>query len=215
MTATSSPETPQDWLARLEATPLILTGGRALQDFLARDTSLGPERAKAALREYRRFLALALSAPDRPRMPGPMIAQLWQLHREDSAAYAAFLADAGQGAQIATRRAPWNSARQGTTASQAYTETRRAYEDAFGPAPRHWWPPRPKPPGRARLSHDLAWQAAAFLLLLWLYGLGETPLGRVAVLLVFALGFALTLWREAREPSAFRVYGPATTLIAG
>ena len=85
---TTPPEVPQDWLARLETLPLLLTGGRALRDWLARDTSLGPERAKAALREYRRFLAL--SAPDHPRMPGPMIAQLWQLHREDSAPWQAF-----------------------------------------------------------------------------------------------------------------------------
>lgn len=135
MTHNTTPENPQDWLARLEALPLPLSSGRSLQDFLTRDTSLGRDGAEDALHEYRRFLALALAAPGHSRMPGPMIAQLWQLHRDDSAAYAAFFAALGPGAALATRRIRWDSARQGTTASQAYAETRSAYETAFGPAP--------------------------------------------------------------------------------
>lgn len=135
MTDTTMPRAPQDWLTRLETLPLLLRDGCRLQDFLARDTSLGPSGAEAALHEYRRFLALALAAPSHPRMPGPMIAQLWQLHREDSAAYAAFLADLGPDAARATRRVRWDSARQGITASQAYMATRSAYEAAFGPRP--------------------------------------------------------------------------------
>ena len=203
-----------DILARLEALPLLLSDGRSLQDFLARDTSLGPDGAEAALREYRRFLALALAAPGQPRMPGPMIVQLWQLHRDDSAAYAAFLADLGPGAALSTRRVRWDSARQGITASQAYAETRSAYEAAFGPAPRRWWPRRAKPQGRARFYYDIAWQAVGIPLVGWMNNMHETALGRGLVLLIIALGLAHTLWREAREPSAFRLYGPATSLIA-
>lgn len=75
-------------------------------------------------------------------------------------------------------------------------------------------PRQAKPQGRARLYYDIAWQALGLPLLLWLTGMPETALGRGLVLLIVALGLAHTLWREAREPSAFRLYGPATTLIA-
>lgn len=42
--------------------------------------------------------------------------------------------------------------------------------------------------------------------------MNETALGR-GLLLIVALGLSLTLWREAREPSAFRIYGPAAVLV--
>ena len=43
-------------LARIDAVPLTLTGGRSLQDWLAHETALGPEgarRAKAAASGWR------------------------------------------------------------------------------------------------------------------------------------------------------------------
>ena len=214
MTSTATPRPPQDWLPRLEALPLVLSDGRGLQDFLARDTTRGRDGAEAALREYRRFLALALAAPGELRMPGPMIAQLWQLHREDSASYAAFLGDLGQGAALATRRARWDSARQGITASEAYVETRAAYEASFGPAPRRWWPRRAKPQGRARYYHLIALHVAAILLIVWDWSAGSATLGHGLLLLAFAPRIVQNFWREAREPSAFRLYGPATALMA-
>ena len=202
-----------DILTRLEATPPILSDGRPLEDFLARDTSLGRDGAEAALREYRRFLALALAAPGELRMPGPMIAQLWQLHRDDSASYAAFLSDLGQGAGLATRMVEWRS-----HARAAYTETRRAYEAAFGPAPRGWWPARPKPPGTAsyRLglaSLSLPLQLAGITTLTlttkgeeqWVWILGALWVATIAAI-------AVSLWWESGAPGGFRVYADRQTI---
>ncbi|MBL8563993.1 MAG: hypothetical protein JNN06_17130 [Gemmobacter sp.] len=90
MTHNAFCQSPQEGLTRREALPICLTDGRPLQGFLARDTSLGPGGPEEASRGYCRFLALALASPGQPRMPGPMIAPLWQLQREDSAAWAAF-----------------------------------------------------------------------------------------------------------------------------
>lgn len=92
MTHNAFCQSPQEGRTRLEALPICLTDGRPLQGFLARDTSLGPGGPEEASRGYRRFLALALAlaSPDQPRMPGSMIAPLWQLQREDSAAWATF-----------------------------------------------------------------------------------------------------------------------------
>ena len=204
--------TVTDILTRLEATPPILSDGRPLQDFLARDTSLGRDGAEAALREYRRFLALALAAPGELRMPGPMIAQLWQLHRDDSASYAAFLSDLGQGAGLATRMVEWR------THAQAYTETRRAYEAAFGPAPRRWWPARPKPPGTASYRLELAsvtmlLQLSAVTAVffwvkqddLWFWSLAILWAGGLVVI-------AIALWREAHAPGSFDIYADRQTV---
>lgn len=122
-------------LARIDAVPLTLTGGRSLQDWLAHETALGPEGARRAIIEYRRFLALSLTAPrDAPAMPPPLVQQVWQRHRDDGAAYHAFCSalDCGYFHHNVSR---WQ-----ITRAEAYRQTRARYHAAFRALSQFWWP---------------------------------------------------------------------------
>lgn len=86
--ATASPEQPQDWRARLEALPLLLSDGRPLAETLATETTLTPDQAARVVLAYRQFLAL--QAED-PSLPPPQLIGLaaWR-HRRDAEAWAQF-----------------------------------------------------------------------------------------------------------------------------
>ena len=201
------PLSAADHLARLEATPLRLTGGRPLQDWLTHETNLGAARAEAALNEYRRFLALALAAPDQPRMPGPVIAQIWQLHREDSAAWSAFWHAIGQGAPE-QRPSRWEVPR-----APAYPATRAAYGQAFGPPPRAFWP-APRLLAFRQTADRLFWPLLWLWTIIW-SGLPpavvpEWPLGPF----LFWSPVLAHLWLARRIPTRFRRYGPPRGLLS-
>ena len=78
MTSTATPRPPQDWLPRLEALPLVLSDGRGLQDFLARDTSRISRDASSFMRFERKFKENGirfeyLSKPDNELPVTPMM----------------------------------------------------------------------------------------------------------------------------------------------
>lgn len=197
--------TPSEALAVIKAQPLTLSTGQPLQDWLARTTSLGPNRAPVAIREYQRFLALALSAaPGEITVPGPMIAQLWQLHRDDAAAYARFAAP--KGAAL--------SHHSGHTSMLLTQTTGSRYSAAFGPAPRRWWPSHwmlalhiTAPAAVLLLS--VAMSLFATLVLRW--NVSHPLLWSFAPWLAALITLALI---EKLVPRRFRIFGPNPTAFA-
>lgn len=133
---------PEVALTRLQHIDLTLSGGRSLEDWLAKDTSLGPDRAAEGITQYRRFLALALTAtPEAPVMASPLIAQIWRAHRADGAAWSGFL-EAVAHAGCDPAALTWRPSRHTVIAAPSYPKTRARLRAAFGSAPAYWWPSR-------------------------------------------------------------------------
>lgn len=198
--------TPTEALALIQSHPLTLSTGQPLQDWLARETTLGPAQAPIAIREYQRFLALALcAAPGEITVPGPRVAQIWRIHRDNGLAHATFLAalDAPRLAHHSHRTAPDPA------------PTLRRYAKAFGPPDPVWWPPRrvwsilP----RSNLVGTLI--ALPFILggLLWLK---DNQLDGVIIpaLLLYATFIVSAPLRRALTATDFRIFGPTPTSFA-
>lgn len=188
-----------------------LTGGCAMEDWLRHETTLGL-RAGAALREYRRFLTLALTAPDgTPTMPPPAVAQIWQIHRDDSAAWAKFLDT------LPAPRLNHHAVRQPAAAASAYRSTLARYHATFGPPPRRWWPA----PWMIRLRAilDVAlWLLAGTWLGLFAAALASGTLHPQGALAHLHTGFLLTLLAvialRTLLPVRFRIHsGPHAILV--
>lgn len=125
----------EDATARLQALPFTLSTGQNLVDWLILKRFYPPHDAHRAREEYQRFLALALTAPEgQATLPGPHIASLWQTHRADTAAYAAFTAALG------TNQLAHTHPRRSLATDPAWPQTRARYRTAFGPPPALWWP---------------------------------------------------------------------------
>lgn len=133
---------PEVTLTHLQHIDLTFFDGRSLEDWLAKDTSLGPDRAAEGITQYRRFLALALTAtPEAPVMASPLIAQIWRAHRADGAAWSGFLDSVAQAGCDPTALT-WRPSRHRVIAAPSYPRTRARLRAAFGRAPALWWPSR-------------------------------------------------------------------------
>lgn len=88
MTHPAIAQTPQDWRARLEALPLLLSDGRPLAETLATETTLTEDQAARLVLAYRQFLAL--QAEDPSLLPPQLIGLAAWRHRRDAEAWQAF-----------------------------------------------------------------------------------------------------------------------------
>lgn len=123
-------------LERLRTLPIVMTGGKPLADWLVAETTLTAAQAEQGVEEYRRFLALAMTAtPDTPIMPAPKIAQIWAWHRGDTAAWAGFTAAVGRPEALAHRLSRYT-----LLSAPAYRRTRNRYRACFEKPLSSWWP---------------------------------------------------------------------------
>lgn len=130
--------TPTEALRRVAALPLCFQAGQTLAEGLRTAWGLTVHDSEALVDEYRRFLALALTADKaEPTMPSPLVEAVWHLHRS-APGHAEFLAGLGS-AELADRltchRALATQARE-----TAYRSTRARLMSAFGDLTPKWWP---------------------------------------------------------------------------
>lgn len=191
--------TPTEALAPIQSQPLTLSTGQSLQDWLARETTLGPNRAPIAIREYQRFLALALSAaPGEITRPSPMAEQVWQRHLDDPEAWASF--NTGLTAAKLSRHAR----RQDAALHAAQAASAQRYVTAFGPAPRPSWLARQRP-GLIRMALGGAVLVLAYCTL---KDFGIAKPGHLLPVIFFP-GWLIYKAEGWLAPHPFRTYRPA------
>lgn len=138
-------------LARIEANGFPMTAGGDLAAQLVRQGLLTQDQAARGVAEYARFLALR--ATGAAVQPAPLVAEIWQEHLKDSAAYFDRFCMPVFGRPL--HHAPTVAA---VADSDPWRATLDAYRAAFGTAPpADIWPT----PGRMRGLRVWEWIAAA------------------------------------------------------
>lgn len=197
----------QTAMARLQALPFTLSSGLNLVDWLIRRRGYAPYEASRAREEYQRFLALAMTAPaGEATLPGPHIAELWQVHRADREAYVAFTEALG------CKGLEHIQPRQSLLWDRAWPRTLARYSEAFGSPPAPWWP-----------SLSRLWLQAGLVLTIylhfasklwgWMSGTANAGLGSGTVSILLSLYFIIgwqdnlftwpnMLFRRSQSPKA-------------
>lgn len=187
-------------LARIED---FTVGGPDGHDaFLARlaaENDWSRETAVRAWQEYLRFIALAGSSPDRPRVPSQAVDAVWHLHLTYSRSYWEDLKP------LLNRELHHEPAGpDGEQTDGPYRETIAAYTASFGPPPRDLWP-RPAVPPAPPFRRSRRWLAVPFVVaviaLVGLLGIGH-PITLVVIVAGVGAWFCRQVQRERSGPGA-------------
>jgi uncharacterized protein (TIGR04222 family) len=167
---------------------------------LARENGWTRDYAARVVREYKRFVALAVTISD-PMTPSNQVDQAWHLHLQDTVGYRQFCAD------VLGRRLEHRPSRGGPEErakfTAAYEATLRAYPGIFGDSPpADIWPEAEK---RFGVEGHQRWVSTHENWIVphprtWVRSLGRSTRLLLAALSLVALAFALDrlLFREAK-----------------
>lgn len=191
------PVTYDDLMTRLEAHDFRLSNGRTLEEEVDRKTALTGAKARAAMREYRRFLWLAATT-NGTVVPSEAVDKLWHMHLEDTRSYIDVLCG-----RVIGRTIHHTPGRPALHKDPAYDETLALYERHFAEVPPKKLWPQPQ---------AIRWQRLATFPLFVSFIVGaagvvmqEPGICLPAILVFFAMGL---FW-------GFPVRGPSKKAMAG
>lgn len=178
--------TEPDLTRRLETCAFEMSNGVSLERRLMR-AFLSEQIAASVLREYRRFLILALTQPG-PVVPSPLLREVWSLHASDRPVWASFRDTVLQQPMELTH--PGQPERN----DSAYAETLALYSRVFAEKPPGLcWPPQV-------MLHLRRWAFVPVVLaILWALA-GATMLGVAHVVSGMLLLVACLVWNAAFVP---------------